>query len=95
MFSEKVSLELKTDKERILKGSRHIIECEIIGNPRATHIWWTHNDNEMKMEQSAGVKTSLVFHDFQLTDEGHYICYATNAAGTSSSDRLSLTCIGL
>ncbi|XP_071141762.1 cell adhesion molecule DSCAML1-like [Mytilus edulis] len=86
---EKLTLKMTTQKEKIIKGSSHNIKCEISGNPEATKIRWTQNGIERKGEDSA----SLVFDEFQPTDEGCYICYATNAAGTSESGPLFMLCI--
>lgn len=83
-------MKLITQKEKIIKGSSHTIKYEISGIPKPNKIWWMKDGLERKGEDSA----SLVFDEFQPTDEGCYICYAKNAAGTSESDPLSLICLG-
>ncbi|VDI68345.1 Hypothetical predicted protein [Mytilus galloprovincialis] len=87
---EKLTLKLTTQKEKIIKGSSHTIECKISGIPKPNQIWWMKDNVKRKGRDLA----SLVFKEFQLSDEGCYICYATNAAGTSESGELTLECIG-
>lgn len=91
---EKLKLQLIKKEAKVLKGSRHTIVCEISGKPRATKIWWTKNDVEQIDGDSDGLKATLVFEEFLLTDEGCYKCHATNPAGTFYSDPMSLICIG-
>lgn len=81
----------------VLQGQSQLITCTIIGEPAAVAIDWYFtphgSDRQQKLSllnsaRYSGGNTltpSLTILNFQSSDNGNYVCVATNAVGRSSS----------
>ena len=71
-----------------IAGSSAVLDCTSIGNPAPT-ITWTMNSapvisaGESRIQQAPN--NSLLISEVLVSDEGSYLCQATNTAGTESA----------
>ena len=75
------------------------IQCNVAANPSHTSVYWQKitggASTNIDVANSAGKYTgssvntpSLTITSSQLTDQGTYICYATNTVGTGQSTQV-------
>ena len=87
----------------VLEGDNQTITGTVSGKPVATDISWTKFSNggfetidrtAVPEKYLGGTKENptLVIKDFTTSDTGTYICKATNAVGTASSQPAVLIC---
>ena len=80
------------------------IHCTVTGTPTQTNVFWrkvvngvqTNVDINGNGRYSGGTiaAPSLTITNTQNTDEGTYVCYATNIVGTSNSQNTFLEVTG-
>jgi hypothetical protein len=85
-------------------GNSVVINCVVTAEPQETAIVWQKVINGVRTTLSISsnnrysggtVNTpSLTIGNVQDSDEGLYICQATNSVGTGSSNQVSLDVIG-
>lgn len=79
--------------------------CTVVASPAATNVFWrrvVNNQQQNVDTTSVGTRysgstvssPSLVISNVQSSDEGNYICFATNSIGTGESQRTYLDVIG-
>ena len=87
----------------VLEGDNQTITCIVSGKPVATDISWTKFSNggfetidstAVPEKYLGGTKENptLVIKNFTTSDTGIYVCKATHAVGTASSQPAVLTC---
>ena len=90
----------------VILGNTITLGCQVDATPRETVVFWrrvingqltnidlgTNNNN--KYSGSTVSTPSLTITNAQNSDEGNYVCYATNLAGTGSSSQTFLDVVG-
>ena len=89
---------------RIENGSDVIFNCTSLSYAPVTYTWLKDravlSDDDAKIiisntaDDNDMFSTELMLSDVQLSDNGEYVCNATNREGTSSSNAAMLTVIG-
>lgn len=86
-------------------GGTVTLGCTVVASPAATNVFWrrvVNNQQQNVDTTSVGTRysgstvssPSLVISNVQSSDEGNYICFATNSIGTGESQRTYLDVIG-
>ena len=84
-------------------GSSVTLQCEVSANPVQTSVYWRKivngvstdiNINNNKYGGSTVTSPSLIISNAEISDEGFYVCYATNSVGTGQSSQTFLDVIG-
>ncbi|CAG2194109.1 HMCN [Mytilus edulis] len=80
--------------------------CTVVASPSATNVYWERivNNQQQSIDTTSSISRysgstvsnpSLVITNAQPSDEGNYICYATNSIGTGNSQQTYLNVIGI
>ncbi|XP_063420714.1 hemicentin-1-like [Mytilus trossulus] len=86
-------------------GSSVVLVCSVTANPAHTTVYWrkikngittdiTVANSNNKYSGSSVSSPSLQINNADLTDEGHYACFATNVIGTAQSAQAFLDVTG-
>lgn len=88
-------------------GKTVTIDCTVTSNPAYTSVYWTRqigtNPEETlsttgslstKYGGSSVVSPSLTIYNVEESDQGTYICHATNIVGTGQSSQAFLDVVG-
>ncbi|XP_052103246.1 hemicentin-1-like [Mytilus californianus] len=86
-------------------GATATLGCTVVASPAATNVYWQRIVNNLQQSidttssnsrysGSTVSSPSLVITNAQSSDEGNYICYATNSIGTGNSQQTYLNVIG-
>ncbi|CAG2239189.1 HMCN [Mytilus edulis] len=86
-------------------GNTITLACVVSANPAHTAVYWTRQNNNgntetlnpassTKYSGSTTQSASLTINNVDTSDEGNYICHATNAVGTGQSSQTNLDVIG-
>ena len=86
-------------------GATVTLGCTVVASPAATNVYWERIVNNLQQSVnttssnsrysgSTVSNPSLVITNAQSSDEGNYICYATNSIGTGNSQQSYLNVIG-
>ena len=84
-------------------GATVTLGCTVIASPSVTSVYWRRIVNNQqqnidasnsKYSGSTVSSPSLVISNAALSDEGSYVCFATNSIGTGSSQQTFLDVIG-
>ncbi|XP_071166173.1 basement membrane-specific heparan sulfate proteoglycan core protein-like isoform X2 [Mytilus edulis] len=86
-------------------GNTITLACVVSANPAHTAVYWTRQNNNgntetlnpassTKYSGSTTQSASLTINNVDTSDEGNYICHATNAVGTGQSSQTNLGVIG-
>ncbi|XP_052103233.1 hemicentin-1-like [Mytilus californianus] len=86
-------------------GNTITLDCVVSANPAHTAVYWTRqitNGNTVTLNPASSAKysgsttqsPSLTISNVDTSDEGNYICHATNAVGTGQSSQTFLDVIG-
>lgn len=87
----------------MIRTSDHTLACSVSGKPPPQKMSWIKRlngvdtaINQTGKKYSGGTIDcpSLTIKDFDMPDEGAYICQAINDAGEGFSEALYLSCIG-
>ncbi|XP_052092726.1 titin-like isoform X2 [Mytilus californianus] len=82
-------------------GQNISLECRIQADPAVKHIIWSKGEgytknrwNVLKKTENetmeGSIKPSFTIRNVQMSDSGHYVCEATNIAGTTYSEPITL-----
>lgn len=83
----------------VIVGNTVTLGCEVSATPRENNVYWRKivngspqeiDLNNSKYSGSTVGQPSLTIRNAANSDEGNYICYATNIAGTGSSSQTFL-----
>ena len=85
-----------TSFNAVIGSNSQTLGCTITGTPQATSVTWTKTvggqttdidvaSNSGKYSGSTVSSPSLIIQSIAQSDEGNYVCTATNVVGTSSS----------
>ena len=78
----------------------------MISNPPATNVYWIFTDTggqtktitpSTNTNKYGGITTSspsLILYNAEFSDNGQYVCYATNSVGTGNSQPGTVTVTG-
>ncbi|XP_033751408.1 hemicentin-1-like isoform X5 [Pecten maximus] len=86
-----------------ITGSSTTLACTVTATPSATLVRWTKQTTTgtvqittdgTKYSGSTPSSPSLIINSVSSTDEGTYVCQATNVVGTASSAQTTLSVIG-
>ncbi|XP_052060944.1 titin-like isoform X2 [Mytilus californianus] len=100
-----LSLVVEPDHANVIIGNNQTITCSISGQPSARGIIWyftptyeskveiSPENNAAKYSGGTISDPSLTILNFQTSDNGAYVCTATNTAGRGNSNSSVLTCI--
>lgn len=91
-----VSLKLGSnlDETDIKEGDDVYFECHIQANPSAHKVAWMKDGVALSPDSRRGIiinQHSLVIQRVDRVSAGKYVCQATNAAGSGSSDEVQLS----
>lgn len=84
-------------------GNTITLQCTVNANPIATSVTWQQYINNVatNINMSSGryggssvASPSLIISNTVISDEGFYICTATNSVGTGQSQQTFLDVIG-
>jgi hypothetical protein len=86
-------------------GSSVTLQCTISANPVHTTVYWKKIVNGVSTDVDIGSSSnryggstvnspSLIISNAVTSDEGFYVCYATNSVGTGQSSQTFLDVIG-
>ncbi|CAG2194112.1 HMCN [Mytilus edulis] len=86
-------------------GNTITLACVVSANPAHTAVYWTQhssNGNTVTLNPASSTKysgstiqsPSLTINNVDFSDEGNYICHATNAVGTGQSSQTFLDVTG-
>ncbi|VDI02517.1 hemicentin, partial [Mytilus galloprovincialis] len=86
-------------------GDTVTLGCTVVASPSATNVYWERivNNQQQSIDTTSSISRysgstvsnpSLVITNAQPSDEGNYICYATNSIGTGNSQQTYLNVIG-
>lgn len=84
-------------------GNSITLQCSVNADPTATSVTWQHyidnvatniNMSSGRYRGSSVGSPSLVMSDTVMSDEGFYICTATNRVGSTQSPQIFLDVIG-
>ena len=86
-------------------GNTIVLACVVSANPAHTAVFWTrqiNNGNTETLNPASSTKysgstiqsPSLTINNVDTSDEGNYICHATNAVGTGQSSQTFLDIVG-
>ncbi|XP_076095861.1 basement membrane-specific heparan sulfate proteoglycan core protein-like [Mytilus galloprovincialis] len=86
-------------------GATVTLGCTVVASPSATNVYWQRivtnlqqsidtTSSNSRYSGSTVSNPSLVITNAQSSDEGNYICYATNSIGTGNSQQTYLDVIG-
>ncbi|XP_071166138.1 hemicentin-1-like [Mytilus edulis] len=86
-------------------GNTIVLACVVSANPAHTAVYWTrqiNNGNTETLNPASSTKysgstiqsPSLTINNVDTSDEGNYICHATNAVGTGQSSQTFLDIVG-
>lgn len=90
----------------MILGNTITLDCQIDATPRGTVVFWRRvinkqltnidlgTNNNKKYSGSTVSTPSLTITNAQNSDKGNYVCYATNLAGTGSSNQTFLDVVG-
>ena len=90
----------------VILGNSVTLVCEVTATPTETRIVWRRfvngapvdidfsMNNNNKYSGSTVDTPSLTIRNADNSDEGNYVCYATNVVGTGSSSQTFLDVIG-
>ncbi|XP_076095974.1 neural cell adhesion molecule 1-like [Mytilus galloprovincialis] len=88
----------------VLIGQQVTIPCTVTGTPTQTSVFWRKAVNSVQTNVdingnsrytgSSTSSPSLTIINTQSSDEGTYVCYATNSVGTSNSQNTFLDVTG-
>lgn len=87
----------------VQRGNPITLECEVTGSPTHTSVYWTKVVNSQVVTlQMLGAKyggssvssPSLIIFNAEDSDEGPYVCHATNGIGTGQSSQTYLNVEG-
>lgn len=103
LFTALLTVDISPTVGDVLEGDTQTITCIVSGKPVATYVSWIKSSNggfetidrtAVPKKYLGGTKENptLVIKDFTTSDTGTYICKATNAVGTASSQPAVLTC---
>ncbi|XP_063420706.1 hemicentin-1-like [Mytilus trossulus] len=98
-----VTLRQSTSSTNI--GDTITLACAVSANPAHTAVYWTRQSNNgntetlnpassTKYSGSTTQSASLTINNVDTSDEGNYICHATNAFGTGQSSQTFLDVTG-
>ena len=84
-------------------GNSITLQCTVSANPTETSVTWERYDNNVatnidlsnsRYSGSSVGSPSLVINDAAISDEGFYLCKASNSVGTGQSQQTFLDVIG-
>ena len=84
-------------------GSSVTLECTVVASPTHTTVYWERNVNGVSTRITTGTgkytgstvsNPSLTVNNADNSDEGFYICFATNSVGTGQSSNTYLDVLG-
>ncbi|VDI54451.1 hemicentin [Mytilus galloprovincialis] len=89
----------------VILGNTITLGCEVTATPKETTVFWRRivngqlqdidmNSNSNRYSGSTVDNPSLTIRNAGNSDEGNYVCYATNLAGTGSSSQTFLDVVG-
>lgn len=87
----------------VQRGNPITLECEVTGSPTHTSVYWTKVVNSQVVTlQMLGAKyggssvssPSLIIFNAEDSDQGPYVCHATNGIGTGQSSQTYLNVEG-
>ncbi|VDI32979.1 Hypothetical predicted protein [Mytilus galloprovincialis] len=101
MLGEPPTATVSPDRQNVVKGKAPTLNCSVSGKPLPNISWMRVNNGEeaiinLPSEKYTGGNVdvpSLTIIDFNIVDEGIYVCKATNEAGEALSNYLHLTYI--
>lgn len=86
-----LSLGSNLDPKNLAKGTDVYLECRIEANPPIKRIEWYHNNKPLQPTRGVIITNqSLVLQSISKQTHGQYMCRATNAQGSVSSNDLYL-----
>lgn len=103
MISAAPSVRVLANSYSVLTGQTATLECVITANPAATSVQWYKvvNGQQQAITSSPGKyntptvnNPNLVISTAQSSDEGYYVCSATNIVATASSSQTFLDVTG-
>lgn len=104
VISERPTVLINNGRQTVIRGCNHTIKCTISGKPPPSIIAWikgsngdeTFIDDLVSEKYSGGTINcpSLTIKDFDKSNEGTYICQATNDVGNGRSEGIFISCIG-
>lgn len=85
-------------------GATVTLGCSVIATPAANSVYWKRigangqtidiDTNSNRYDGASITNPSLVIYNPDLSDEGNYVCYASNAIGTGNSQQTFLDVTG-
>ena len=101
-FTDKPSIRIRPANVKIVEGQSHTITCSISSISEITDITWIKTTAvgyeivnvvgvEGKFSGGTLSDPSLTINNIVKSDEGTYVCRATNCFGTASSEYSVLT----
>ncbi|XP_070490532.1 uncharacterized protein side-V [Chironomus tepperi] len=86
-----LSLGSNLDPKNLAKGTDVYLECRLEANPPIKKIEWYHNNKPLQPTRGVIITNqSLVLQSISKQTHGQYMCRATNAQGSVSSNDLYL-----
>ena len=103
-FSDIPSVVIQQPQYTVLIGNSITLVCTVSANPTHTTVYWRRIVNGVQTDitvtnnnkySGSTVNTpSLTISNAENSDEGNYICYATNSIGTGQSSQTFLDVYG-
>jgi hypothetical protein len=105
LFSDTPQVNILSSTYSVNVGSSVTLQCTVSANPIHTTVYWKRITNEVSTDVNVFTNSnryggstvnspSLIISNAVTSDEGFYVCYATNSVGTGQSSQTYLDVAG-